>query len=52
MACRVRAKVRGSEGAVCDMEQLYKGMRSCPSLHIIGDRDPVKRVRGHCEREG
>lgn len=28
------------------IDRLYKALRPVPSMHIIGDRDPVKRVGG------
>ncbi|GAB4813758.1 hypothetical protein N2152v2_000804 [Parachlorella kessleri] len=41
---KIRSKVRGDEGEVDCISEIYEGMRSCPSLHIIGARDPIKRM--------
>jgi hypothetical protein len=41
----VRAKVRGDTGELDCIDQIYEAMKGCPSLHVIGDRDPIKRVR-------
>jgi hypothetical protein len=40
----VRSKERGDLGEVGCISEVYEALRDCPSLHIIGDRDPIKRV--------
>lgn len=41
---RVRARVKGDAGEVGNIEGIYRSLRDCPSLHVIGDKDPVKRM--------
>jgi hypothetical protein len=34
------------------LECFYEAMRSAPSVHIIGDRDPVKRLTNQARWQG